>query len=327
MKSPNNNLNYWGTSTEDEYYRDHGIKCTKSFHTSTTKQTLFTRSWAPLYDPPRGIICMVHGYGGDISWNFQSTPIFLAQNGYACFALDLLGHGLSPGLKGFVPNIDRVVDDCISYFNSVIHLPDHERLPAFLYGESMGGALCLLISMKINTSNNENGNDNNVFKGAILVAPMCRISDNLRPKWPIPEILIFVAKFMPKLAIVPSPDVLEISIKVLEKKRVALMNPLRYNGRPRLGTILELVRVTDYLSANLKDVTIPFIVLHGSSDVVTDPNVSRALYEEASSEDKTLKIYEGMCHSLVFGETDENVELVRNDLLAWLSFRCDKESV
>lgn len=97
---------------------------------------------------------------------------------------------------------------------------------------------------------------------------------------------------------------------------------MRYRGRPRLGTVLELIRVTDLINSRLSDVEIPFIVIHGSADVVTDPEVSRELYELAKSEDKTIKIYEGMMHSLLFGETDENVAIVRGDILKWLNDRC-----
>ena len=89
-----------------------------------------------------------------------------------------------------------------------------------------------------------------------------------------------------------------------------------------MGTVVELLRITDYVGEKLGDVRIPFIVLHGSADVVTDPDVSRELYEKANIEDKTIKIYEGMIHSLLFGETDENVEIVRRDILSWLDDRC-----
>lgn len=151
---------------------------------------------------------------------------------------------------------------------------------------------------------------------------MCKISDAVKPKWPIPQILTLVAKFLPTLAIVPTADLMVKSVKVEEKKVIANMNPCRYRGKPRLGTVVELLRVTEYVSRRLCDVSLPFIVLHGSADVVTDPNVSRALYQEANSEDKTIKIYDGMMHSLLFGETDDNVEIVRADILAWLNQRC-----
>ncbi|KAI3937063.1 hypothetical protein MKX01_015278 [Papaver californicum] len=197
-------LHFWGNSPEleEEHYGSQNIKASKN----------------PF------IPC----YGNDISWTLQYTTIFLAQMGFACFALDIEGHGQSQGLKAFVPNVDLVVDDSI----------------------------CLIIHFK----------DPKGFNGAILVAPMCKISDNVKPKWPVPEILTFVAKFMPTLAIVPTADLLDKSIKV-EKKRL-LESP-----------------------------------------------VSRAIYEEAKSEDKSLKIYDGIMHSLMYGETDEHIGIIRQDIV------------
>ncbi|PWA97773.1 Alpha/beta hydrolase fold-1 [Artemisia annua] len=304
---------YWGnTPEEQDYYKLNNITSTSSFFKSPRNLSLYSKQWLPL-SPPRGIICMVHGYGNDISWTFQSTAIFLARNGYACFALDMEGHGRSEGLKAYVPNVNDVVNDYVTYFNTVIEINDNLLdLPKFLFGESMGGAICLLIaSVK-----------KEFFTGAILIAPMVKISDKVRPRWPIPEILMFVSKFAPTLAIVPTEDLVVKSVKVPEKRIIGAMNPNRYRGKPRLGTVMELLRVTDYLSSRLSEVSIPFIVLHGDADSVTDCNVSKELYECAKSEDKSLKIYEGMMHSLLFGETDENVEIVRGDILAWLSDRC-----
>lgn len=68
-------------------------------------------------------------------------------------------------------------------------------------------------------------------------------------------------------------------------------------------------------------VTLPFFVLHGEADMVTDPEVSRALYEGASSKDKTIKLYPGMWHALTSGEPDHNIEIVFSDILSWLDKR------
>lgn len=56
--------------------------------------------------------------------------------------------------------------------------------------------------------------------------------------------------------------------------------------------------------------TIPFLLLHGDADTVTESTVSAELFEKAKSFDKTFKLYEGMWHSLTEGELDENVERV-----------------
>ena len=72
--------------------------------------------------------------------------------------------------------------------------------------------------------------------------------------------------------------------------------------------------------------TLPFFVLHGEADTVTDPEVSRALYEQASSADKTMKMYAGMWHGLTAGEPDDNIKIVFTDILAWLDKRSEDES-
>ncbi|GMQ09454.1 hypothetical protein CsSME_00052830 [Camellia sinensis var. sinensis] len=219
--------------------------------TSPRGLTLFIRSWLPLFTIPlRGIILMVHDYDNNIS------------------------HNQSSGLEAFVPNVNLVVDDCLSFFKFITTPnPQFQSLSKFLFEESMDDMICFLIHFK----------NPSFFNEAILIAPMCKISDKVKPRWPIPEILTFFTKFAPILVIVPTADLLDM--------------PIRYNGKPRLGVVKEFLRVIDYVSKHF-------------ADVMNDLDVSRELYEQAKSKDKTLKIYDGMMHSLLFGETDENEEIV-----------------
>lgn len=63
------------------------------------------------------------------------------------------------------------------------------------------------------------------------------------------------------------------------------------------------------------------MVVHGGDDIVTDPSVSKLLYESALSEDKIFKLYPGMWHGLTSGEPPQNIELVFADIVAWLDER------
>lgn len=65
----------------------------------------------------------------------------------------------------------------------------------------------------------------------------------------------------------------------------------------------------------------PFLIVHGGDDKVTDPSVSKLLHESACSTDKTFKLYPGMWHALTSGEPPENIELVFSDIIAWLDQR------
>lgn len=55
---------------------------------------------------------------------------------------------------------------------------------------------------------------------------------------------------------------------------------------------------------------------------MTDPTVSKFLYERASSKDKTLKLYEDGFHCILEGEPDERIFTVLNDIVSWLDERC-----
>lgn len=68
-------------------------------------------------------------------------------------------------------------------------------------------------------------------------------------------------------------------------------------------------------------VTLPFIIVHGGDDAVTDPSVSEELYTSAQSKDKTLKLYPRMCHALTSGEPASNIDIVFLDIIKWLDER------
>lgn len=54
---------------------------------------------------------------------------------------------------------------------------------------------------------------------------------------------------------------------------------------------------------------------------MTDQQVSKQLYNVASSTDKTLKLYPGMWHGLLYGEPLENIDIVFLDIVRWLEER------
>nr|AAL16144.1 AT3g62860/F26K9_290 [Arabidopsis thaliana] len=82
-----------------------------------------------------------------------------------------------------------------------------------------------------------------------------------------------------------------------------------------------MLRTSMDLEDTLHEITLPFFVLHGEADIVTDPEISKALFEKASTRDKTIKLYPGMWHGLTSGEPDANVDLVFADIVNWLDAR------
>jgi caffeoylshikimate esterase len=111
-----------------------------------------------------------------------------------------------------------------------------------------------------------------------------------------------------------------------EKMKVIASNPRRYTGAQRVGTMRELTRVTELLRESFGEVTAPFLVVYGADDVVASPEGSKMLYERAASEDKSLITYEGMNHSLLQGECDENRDRVFADMRSWIDERVRRYS-
>lgn len=235
----------------------------------------------------------------------------LACAGYAVIGMDYEGHGRSKGARCYIKKFDNVVNDCYDFFKSVAEQDEYRGKRRFLYGESMGGAVTLLLHKKYPS----------FWHGAVLVAPMCKISEKVKPHPVVVNLLTRVEEIIPKWKIVPSKDVIDSAFKDPVKREEVRSNKLIYQEKPRLKTALEMLRTSISLEDSLNEVTLPFFVLHGEADIVTDPEVSRALYERASSIDKTIKLYPGMWHALTSGEPDDNIELVFSDIIAWLDKR------
>ncbi|KAL6968528.1 acylglycerol lipase [Sarracenia purpurea var. burkii] len=176
----------------------------------------------------------------------------------------------------------------------------------------MGGAVALLIHKK----------DPTYWHGAVLVAPMCKISEKVKPHPVVVSMLTKIEDIIPKWKIVPTKDVIDSAFKDPLKREEVRNNTLIYQDKPRLKTALEMLRISMSLEESLGEVALPFFVVHGEADTVTDPEVSKALYEQASSKDKTIKLYPGMWHALTSGESDDNIEIVFSDIIAWLDKRC-----
>eukprot|EP01018_Ginkgo_biloba_P027796 Gb_14439 [translate_table: standard] len=271
---------------------------------------LFTCRWLPL-SSPKALVFLCHGYGMECSIFMRGTGIRLASAGYGVFGIDYEGHGKSNGERCYIEKFSNIVDDCNDFSKSICERTEYRNKPRYLLGESMGGAIVLLLHRK----------EPGFWNGAVLQAPMCKISEKIKPSPIVVNILTKLAVVVPTWKIVPSKDVIDSAFKDPIKREQIRNNKLIYQDRPRLKTALEMLRGSMDLEDRLGEVTVPFLVMHGEDDTVTDPSVSRALYSKAASIDKTIKLYPGMWHCLTSGEPEENIELVFSDIISWLDER------
>jgi len=258
---------------------------------------------------PKGIIIILHGYGDHGQGTLHDDGKTFAEKGFASFIFDHQGHGLSEGLPAYIRDFDDLVEDSLLFIDDVSNRFPH--LKRFIYCCSMGGAIGLLVSLK----------RPEIFDGGlILLAPLIKLDETMVPNPLLVQVLTYISTYFPTLAIVPGENVLDKSIKDPIKRLEHASHPLTYKGRARLGTGLAILKVTDYLQSHLEQIKVPLFIGHGSLDLVSSPIVSEELYQKASSEEKTLKIYEGMWHGLTC-EPDSNI--VYNDIFNWIQKRLD----
>ncbi|KAL0372626.1 UNVERIFIED_CONTAM: Caffeoylshikimate esterase [Sesamum calycinum] len=300
-----------GIRTEEVSYAELGTAIW--YEMNSNGQEIFCKSWLPKPGVRiKGALCFCHGYGDTCTFFFEGLFFhrFLHCT-YGVYAIDHPGFGLSEGLHGYVPSFDAVVDNVIEQYRIMKGRPEIRGLPRFLFGQSMGGAVALKALLKTP----------NEWDGIVLVAPMCKISEEMTPPVPLQKVLIFLSKLMPQAKLVPQKDLADLAFRELKKKQMAPYNVISYSDQTRLRTAVELLNATKYIESQVEKVASPMLVLHGAADKVTDPRVSQFLYDKASSTDKTLKLYEGGFHCILEGEPDDRILAVLSDIISWLDSR------
>ncbi|KAG5058953.1 hypothetical protein JHK86_013949 [Glycine max] len=151
--------------------------------------------------------------------------------------------------------------------------------------------------------------------GAVLTSPAVGVS----PSHPILLVLAPIASFL--LPTYQCSSAYKKGSPVSRDPEALIAkysDPLVYTGPLRVRTGYEILKITSYLQQNLRKLRVPFFVLHGTADSVTDPVASQKLYVEASSTDKTMKLYDGFLHDLLF---EPERDAITQDIIQWLNSR------
>lgn len=268
------------------------------------RNALFCRSWFPVSGEVRGIIVILHGLN-EHSGRYTHFAKHLTSCNFGVYAMDWIGHGGSDGLHGYVPSLDHVVADTGAFLEKI--KTEKPATPLFLFGHSTGGAVVLKAATYPHIEQ--------MLEGIILTSPALRV----KPSHPIvgavaPIFSMVIPKYQFKGANKRGIPVSRDPAALLAK----YSDPLVYTGPVRVRTGHEILRISSHLMRNFKTVTIPFFVLHGTADKVTDPLASQDLYKEAASEFKDIKLYEGFLHDLLF---EPEREEVAQDITDWMEKR------
>ncbi len=249
--------------------------------------------------PTRAVVVISHG-AGEHSGRYERVALVLAGLGYPVYALDHRGHGHSEGRRALVDRLDNTVADLDVLMD--LALREQPDVPLFLLGHSLGGTIALRYALR----------HQDKLDGLILSGPVAVVDLPPAPVRLAARALSATMPWMPAFGVDPatvSRDPAEV-----EAYRT---DPLVHHGKLPVRTVAEIAAATEGFPEQVGSLTLPLLLVHGSEDRLAPVQGSRMVHERVSSEDKTLKIYDGLFHE-VLNELPADRERVLGDIAAWL---------
>lgn len=261
---------------------------------------LYYQSWLPV-GRPEAILLVVHG-GAEHSGRYTNLVNHFVPKGYAVCGLDLRGHGKSEGLRCYVERFTDYLTDLKTFFDIV--RGGHGDAKVFLVGHSLGGAIATAYAI----------DHQHKLAGLLLSAAYLKIPYSRSPA------LIAAARMLSLL--LPKMGLIVVDASTISQDKAVVdayvNDPLVYRGKIRARFGGEMVKLQQELPRQMPEINLPILIMHGTADLLCDPQGSQMLYERVGSRDKTLKLYEGFYHE-IFNEPGHKQVLA--DMEAWLATR------
>ncbi|GAB5406112.1 MAG: alpha/beta hydrolase [Aureliella sp.] len=244
----------------------------------------FVHTWTPssgeAADAPPAIVgnvVIVHGLG-EHGGRYHSLAEKLTLAGFRVFAMDQQGHGKDHRPRGAIDSYESLLGD-ISDLLSWIGSTHDDR--TILLGHSMGGNLALNHALRIGSG----------YRGVIASGPMIRAQ---RAPGPIAEFLLRSWCWLRPRSSMKSTVIAErlmsdrAEIESFEKDEL-------FHSTLSLKLGAALIDSGRWALGNAHNLSVPMLVAHGDTDVLTCPDASKEFAERAG-ESCELKIWEGFLH-------------------------------
>ncbi|HEX2619008.1 MAG TPA: alpha/beta hydrolase [Phototrophicaceae bacterium] len=261
---------------------------------------LHTINWLPKGDP-KAVILIVHGIG-EHSGRYTHAAAFFNERGYAVYSYDHRGHGKSEGERTYFTSFDLPVEDMKRVFDTVKGQNPGKKI--FVYGHSMGSLISTLFMLKYQEG----------------VAGFISTGSPLAVNTAAPATVVAIGHVLAKIA--PKMPFVKVGSDVLSHDPVVVKayddDPLVEHRPNAIAMLSRLIQSGVKAQAQLQRITIPLLVMHGSSDKLCPPLGSQILYDRAGSKDKTLKMYPNLYHEI---HNEPEQITVFTDMINWLDTR------
>lgn len=278
--------------------------------------------WPSAQEITKGRIFIVHGFGEYTKIHYRLMDQ-LALNGYESFTFDQRGSGVtSPGKLRGLTNEYHTFNDLEHFLSSNIKECENLNRPIYLWGHSMGGGIILSYSVK--------GKLRDKIDGFIGSGPLLVLHPHTKPNKVTKIISPLLAKTLPNFRIDTGVD--PDGLTTDQRYRDFIVNdPMSVPFYGSFKQIYDFMERGEELYNNKNSIVTknyninkPIIIFHGEDDTINDPKGSIKFIETIKANDKELKLYPKMRHSLFSLETDEHFALVMKDLINWLELHSKK---
>jgi acylglycerol lipase len=264
---------------------------------------IFFRSWQPQSEV-RAVVVISHGFNSH-SGHYLWVGEQLATNGFATYALDHRGRGKSDGDRYYVERFADYVADLATFIRLI--KSREPGLSVYLLGHSAGGVISCGYALE----------HQDEINGLICESFAFQV--------PAPDFALAVIKGISHLA--PHAHVLRLKIDDFSRDpnvvKAMWEDPFVADEVQPTQTVAEMVRGDERLDREFPLITLPVLIMHGTDDKVTKPSGSQKFYDNAGSQDKTLKFYKGHYHDLL---NDVGKETVMADIMSWIDARLNKDA-
>ncbi|PMS19380.1 lysophospholipase [Trinickia dabaoshanensis] len=258
----------------------------------------------PSAGPVRATVALLHGLA-EHAGRYAALAERLGAAGIELVAIDLRGHGRSPGERTWVTHFDAYLDDA----RALLEAAARAGTPLFLMGHSMGGTIATLFAIdRLRAFADER----HPVAGLILSSPALAPGKDV-PRWMLAASRI-VSRVWPRYkAMRIEPALLSRDPLMVEANRT---DPLVHHGAVPARTGEQILAAMARIEQGRASLRLPVLVYHGTADKLTEPEGSRAFAAQVGSADRTLTLYEGAYHETM---NDLDRDRVIDALIEWIS--------
>lgn len=257
---------------------------------------LHQHRWLPAGDI-RAAVLISHGYA-EHGGRYANLAARFTAEGYAVYALDHWGHGLSDGQGGFVPHFSVYTDGLNALLAEI--KSQHPSIPHFLVGHSMGGLIAANFLIDYQSQ----------FRAAALSGPA------LAPAKRPPALLRAISRVLARIA--PKLGVMKLDGNGVSRDAAVVTayraDPLVYSGPIGARLAFEMLQAMERARQSALRITVPMLIQHGGADRLTSPAASEDYFFALGSIDKAIQIYTGLFHE-IYNEPEKTVVIA--DLIAF----------